>query len=168
MKDYLLKTTRILCTISVVFFAMMTPALAKTQSTVTITPSTITWSSLTYSDTHDPADGTMTVTTRMQTGPKTGSGSIVIESPSSVIGSNGATLPVSAIHVTCSGATVAGQTFIANDTPLVPNGSVTCATYGTPYNHTSKITITFTINDTVVYADTYVSGTIFDIVATAI
>lgn len=157
------------CCFSIIFVtATVLPTVAAAvTSTVSISPSTITWNAPTYTNPYDPADGRMAITATFKTSPNTGSGSVVIEAPASVVGARGATLPIPSIRVTCSGTNVIGQTFVANKTPLIANGSVTCVTYGAKYNHASTVIITFTIDDTVIPADTYTSGNVFSIVATA-
>jgi hypothetical protein len=105
----------------------------------------------------------------MQTTPAIGSGSITITAPAAITGSNGAPLNVSDVSVTCSGTAQSGQTFVANRTPLVAGGSITCATYSAGFVSLSvSVTIQFFLNDQTIPADSYLtSSTAFGIVATA-
>jgi len=131
----------------------------------------VSWTNAGTTDTYLSPDNNdaLTVTGTMQTTPLTGSGSIAISAPSSITGTRGAPLTVSDVSVTCSGSSLSGQTYVANKTPLVPGGSVTCATYAAGFVSLGvSVTVQFYLDDRAVPADTYLtSSTAFGIVATA-
>ena len=129
------------------------------------------WTNVGTTDLYLPPDGNdaLTVTGTMQTTALVGSGSITITAPATITGSHGAPLSLSDVSVTCSGTAIAGQTFVANKTPLVPGGSVTCATYAAGFLSLGiSVTIDFFLNDQTIQADSYLSSAnAFGIVATA-
>jgi hypothetical protein len=131
----------------------------------------VTWTNVGTTDTYLVTDGSnaLTVTGSMQTTPLTGSGTIAISAPSSITGANGAPLAISDVSVTCSGSAIAGQTYVANKTPLVAGGSVPCASYAAGFLSLSvSVTIQFFLDDRTIPADNYLTpSTAFGIVATA-
>ena len=130
----------------------------------------VTWSNAGTSDLYLAADGgSLTVTGTMQTTAVVGSGSLTITAPASFTGAHGAPLPLGDISVTCSGAAVAGQTFVASRTPLVAGSPVTCATYAAGFVSVNlNVTVTFFLNDTTLQADAFNSAsTAFSITANA-
>jgi len=131
----------------------------------------VTWSNAGTTDRYlsPDANDALTVTGTMQTTPLTGSGSITITAPATITGTNGAPLDVSRVSVTCSGSAISGQAYVASLTPLVPGGSVTCATYAAGFVSLSvQVTVQFFLDDRAIPADSYASGLgAFGIVANA-
>ncbi|HKU68119.1 MAG TPA: hypothetical protein VJP85_10110 [Candidatus Baltobacteraceae bacterium] len=150
-----------------------TPAQALGVASISLSSGStpVTWSNVGTSDVHLAPDGNnaLTVTGTMQTTALSGSGTIAISAPSSITGTNGAPLAASDISITCSGSTMAGQTYVANKTPLVAGGSVPCATYAAGFVSLSiSVTIKFFLDDRTIPADSYLTpSTAFGIVATA-
>jgi hypothetical protein len=147
------------------------PALGVASISLSSGTTPVTWSNVGTADLYlTPDNGNaLTVTGQMQTTPLTGAGSIVISAPAAITGTHGAPLPASNISVTCSGSSISGQTYVANKTPLVAGGSVTCATYSAGFVSLSvSVTIQFFLDDRTIAADSYLtSSTAFGIVATA-
>lgn len=139
---------------------------APTTATISLSTSTVAWGVVGYADVAFPASNTIVITGTMKTRPG-GAGDIVITAPTSLSGANGAPFDVTKIHVTCTGAAKAGQTYDASDTPLSAGGSVTCASYGSKFNSAVNITVKFTLDDRTLDADTYTGGNVFSMIATA-
>lgn len=151
-------------------FAGVVPAFAAGSTTISMAGTApVTWSNAGSTDTALAADGgALTLSGSMKTSASTGAGTITITAPASITGTNGAPFTMSNISVTCSGSAIAGQTYVANQTPLVAGGSVTCASYAAGFNSTKiNITVTFFLNDQTLKADTYSSASGFAFVATA-
>lgn len=153
------------------FLAVRGQSLALGIATISLSSghSPVKWNNAGTTDQYLPPNGSLTVSGTIQTTPLTGSGNITITAPATVTGTNGAPLDVSRISVTCSGSSISGQTYVANLTPLVPGGSVTCATYAAGFISASvQVTVQFFLDDRTIRADSYTSGpSDFGIVANA-
>lgn len=134
-------------------------------ATITISPSIATWSNAGYADAALPAGNTITISATIKTS-KGGSGSITIGAPNNFTGANGAPFTPSYIQFTCTGTGYLGQTLTTAMTGLVPGGSATCATYGSQFNFTTTITVSFFLNDMPLNADTFTNNG-FSFTATA-
>jgi len=102
----------------------------------------------------------------------TGSGSFVLLSPGNISGGSGGMLKISYFSMTCAGTARAGQTLLANKTPLIASSSVTCATFASNFNSSTlpggqlNFALTIFLDDRTLDNDSY-PGTNFTLVATA-
>ena len=103
---------------------------------------------------------------------KNSGGSIVMLAPGNITGPGGGVMKISYFSITCSGAAAAGQSFLANKTPLVASSSVGCATYGTGFDSTRlpggqlNFTMSLFLDDRTLDNDSYPASN-FTVVATA-
>ena len=160
------------------------PALAVTQSkaltinitrpiaaTVNLSQNNFTWASVTDSTNQFlGADSNADIVSGsiVSTG-TSGSGSIAIFAPASIVGSNVSNvIPISALSVTCSTSTGTGTapTFAAAHTALVASSSTNCATWTAGALATYSFTMAMFLDDRTFPADTYTSAG-FNVVATA-
>ena len=101
-----------------------------------------------------------------------GSGSIDLLSPANISGSQGGLLRISYFSMSCFGAGVPGQTFVAIKAQLSASSSRSCATYGGGFSSLTipggqlDFTMTLFLDDRTLDADTY-PATNFTVVATA-
>lgn len=178
--------TRFLSPATLAFAALsfglaVAPALAVTQNTtltvsvtknatanLSLSGSTFTWANVQDNTTQFLAadGGNITVSGTLITKVGSGSGSIAISSPANITGTGGATLPISALSITCSGTAQTGQAFATAHTALAASSSTNCATYGANYNTALNFTLGMFLDDRTLSADTY-PATSFTVVATA-
>jgi hypothetical protein len=160
------------------------PAMAVTQSkaltinitrpiaaTVNISQNNFTWAAVSdFTNQFLPADSNSnTVSGSIVTTGTSGSGSIAISAPASILGSNVANIiPISALTMTCSTSTGTGTapTFAAVHTALVASSSTNCATWSAGATSSYSFTLAMFLDDRTFVADTYTSAG-FAVVATA-
>jgi hypothetical protein len=117
-----------------------------------------------------PAAGNITGAIRTT---KANPGFINLAAPAGPLtGTGGATLPISALKVTCAAGTGnsgvnAVPTGLASLTALTASGSVQCAKYGPGTSATVGILLTMFLDDTTVLADTFAATAGFSVVASA-
>ncbi|MFN2527863.1 MAG: hypothetical protein ABR584_04005 [Candidatus Baltobacteraceae bacterium] len=141
---------------------------------ITVSSSALTYTVVDFRQqymTPNPPGAPITVGGQIRT-KSTGSGSIVLLSPADISGGSGGVLKISYFSMTCAGTAQAGQTFIANKTPLVASSSVTCATYAANFDSSTlpgaqlNFAMTIFLDERTLDNDAY-PATNFTVVATA-
>jgi hypothetical protein len=141
-------------------------------ASLSLSTATFTWANIIDSTNtslaadNNPASANVTGT--MLTTYSSGSGQITVASPANITGTNGGTLPINALQISCTGSAQTGQTFNASTpTALTASGSTTCASYASGYYTPISFKLQMFIDDTRFPADTYSSASGFSLVASA-
>lgn len=142
-------------------------------ATVNISQNNFTWAAV--NDTTNqflPSDSNANIVSgQIVTSGTTGSGTVGVLAPASIVGTNTANiLPISALSITCSTSTGSGTTptFAAVHTPLVASTTTVCATWGAGANAPAySFTLSMYLDDRTFVADRYTSA-LFAVVASAL
>lgn len=144
----------------------------KPTASISLSTATFTWANITDSATtslaadNNPASANITGT--LITTYSSGAGQINISAPANIVGTNGGTLPITALQIQCTGTAQTGQTFNASSpTALTASGNTLCASYASGYNTPLSFKLNMFVDDSQFPVDTYTSSNGFGLVASA-